>query len=516
MSGTNHPTGTGSGHSGQDPKALIATLERHFAGLRDLEHASSILSWDQEVMMPPGGAPARAQALATLTSVAIEKACDGELEQVAAHLGRIADELAPRDRRRVELARRKLAEVRAVPRALAVEFALAKSEALEAWRIARENSDFRSFAPSLARNLDLAKQIAEAKSGDADPYDAAIDTYEPGGTAAQFDPLLEELEDVTRELLGVVRQASPSQDSDHLSGDFPTDAQRKVVADVVRAMGIDPARSRLDDSTHPFCGGTGPGDVRMTGRYDAQDLRSGLFGAIHEAGHGLYEQGLDPELARSVLGGAVSMAIHESQSRLWENLIARSLPFWTHWTAHIAGHFPTALKGASPEQLWRSVNRVQPSLIRIEADELTYNLHIILRYRIERELFAGSLSVDDLPERWNTEMQASLGITPRNDAEGCLQDIHWAMGAFGYFPTYSIGNLYAAQFLEAARLDLQDLDTEIARGQMGGLSEWLAKQIHSQDRLFTADQLVQRVTQKPLSVDAFRRYATDKVQRLTN
>ncbi len=497
-----------------DPKANLATLERHFAGLRDLEHAGAILGWDQEVMMPRGGAGTRGHALATLTSVAIEKACDPELEAAVEQLERQTDDLSAAQRRTVELARRRLLEVKAVPKDLAVEFSLAKSGALEAWRVARAEDDFASFAPALERNLDLSKRIAQARSAGADPYDAAIDHYEPGGSAAQFDPLLEELEQLTRELLEVVNGSRQRPEDELLTRAFEIDAQRDTVAEVAGAMGIDPSRSRLDLSTHPFCGGVGPGDVRMTGRYDREDLRPGFFGAIHEAGHGLYEQGLDPKRARSVLGGAVSMAIHESQSRLWENLIARSQPFWKHWTARLRKRFPDTLAGVRPEQMWRAVNSIRPSMIRVEADELTYNLHIILRYRIERELFTGTLAISDLPERWNTAMQESLGLTPRNDAEGCLQDIHWAMGAFGYFPTYSIGNLYSAQFLEAARRDLPNLDADVARGNMSALSDWLGKKIHRHDRLYTADQLVRRVTRKSLSVDAFKRYATAKVEAL--
>jgi carboxypeptidase Taq len=276
-------------------------------------------------------------------------------------------------------------------------------------------------------------------------------------------------------------------------------------------MGIDLTRGRLDLSTHPFCGGVGPDDVRMTARYDRRDMRGGLFGAIHEAGHGLYEQGLDARRVRSPLGGAISMAVHESQSRLWENNVARSRAFWKHWLPRLKRAHPQ-LKGVTLDGVHRAANEVRPSMIRVEADELTYNLHIILRYEIERDLIEGRLDVADLPDRWNAAMHELLGITPRNDAEGVLQDIHWAMGLFGYFPTYSIGNLYAAQWMETARKEIRGLDGRIEKGQLAPLRQWLHDRIHRHDRIHTADALVKKVTGKPLGTDAFERYITRKIQ----
>jgi carboxypeptidase Taq len=269
----------------------------------------------------------------------------------------------------------------------------------------------------------------------------------------------------------------------------------------------------MDLSTHPFCGGIGPDDVRMTARYDRKDMRCGLFGVIHEAGHGLYEQGLDTRRLRSPLGGAVSMAIHESQSRLWENNVARGRPFWKHWLPKLKRCHPQ-LKGVTLDGVYRAANVIRPSMIRVEADELTYNLHIILRYEIERDLIEGRQDVRSLPDRWNTAMHEMLGVTPKDDAEGVLQDIHWAMGLFGYFPTYSIGNLYAAQFMEAARKAIRGLDTKIAAGNLAPLRDWLGKNIHRHDQLYTPAQLVKRVTGKPLGVDAFARHIRGKVKEL--
>jgi carboxypeptidase Taq len=251
----------------------------------------------------------------------------------------------------------------------------------------------------------------------------------------------------------------------------------------------------------------------MTGRYSPSDLRGGLFGAIHEAGHGLYEQGLEPSRARSPLGGAVSMALHESQSRLWENLVARSRPFWRWALPRLRRRYPWMI-GVTMDGMWRAANAVHPSFIRVEADELTYNLHIILRYEIERDLIDGRQQVADLPERWNRDMQDLLGLHPKDDAEGVLQDIHWAMGLFGYFPTYTLGNLYAAQFMGAARRQIRGLDARIAKGELGVLREWLRENIHRHDQLYTAEQLVRRVTSEPLSTDAFEKHIEAKVKAI--
>ncbi len=492
----------------------LAEIEEHFAGLCDLDNASSILGWDQEVVMPPGGAKLRARSLATLAAVTFEKTSDPRLLDLVRDLRDRSAQLTSRQNRMVDLAWRRIREVTSIPKELAIEAALAKSEALEAWKKARAADDFPAFAPSLERMLAIAKRKASALSEGRDPYDCAIDHYEPGGTTATFDPLLDELEALTVDLLERVRSSRVKLDESPVKGAFDVEQQRAFVAEVIQAMGIEMSRARLDVSTHPFCGGVGPDDVRMTGRFDGRDLRPGLYGAIHEAGHGLYEQGLDPRRARSVLGGAVSMAIHESQSRLWENLIGRSKPFWKHWIGPLRKRFQKTLVGVRAVDMWRATNTIRPSLIRVEADELTYNLHITLRYRIERELFAGSLAVRDLPERWNTAMREALGLSPKDNAHGCLQDIHWAMGAFGYFPTYSLGNLYACQFLEAARSALPELDSQVENGDLAPLASWLHTNIHRHDRIYTADQLVKKVTKRALSVEPFRRYATSKIEAL--
>ena len=511
--------------------ASYADLERRFAELRDLSVAQSLAGWDQEVMMPPGGADARAHTLAALAGVVHAKSTDPALVRLVEALHRRPGRLPRPQRRGVELARRAVLKATRIPEALARELALAESRGLETWRQARKARDWKRFAPALQHMVELKREVARrsaaaagrgagrgagngrAGGGTRRLYDELLDDYEPGATVASIDPLLERLRDVTTPLVAAVVKSGVKVGLRPLVGRFDVERQRDFAREVVTAMGIDLGRGRLDLSTHPFCSGLAPGDVRMTGRYSASDLRGGLFGAIHEAGHGLYEQGLDPRRARSPLGGAVSMALHESQSRLWENLVARGRPFWRWALPRLRRRYP-ALAGVTVEAMWRAANAVQPSFIRVEADELTYNLHIILRYEIERDLIEGRQQVGDLPQRWNDGMARLLGLRPKHDAEGVLQDIHWAMGLFGYFPTYTLGNLYAAQFMDAARAQIRGLDRRLARGELVVLREWLRENIHRHDQLYTAEQVVRRVTGKPLSTEAFERHIRGKVRAI--
>ncbi|MGQ0554208.1 MAG: carboxypeptidase M32 [Planctomycetota bacterium] len=488
-------------------------VERRYAEIHDLSVAASLAGWDQEVMMPPGGAELRAHTLAALAGIVHERTTDRKLVALVESLHRRRARLAPQQRRGLELVRRRVRKAACLPPELARELALAESRGLESWRRARTKRDFARFAPDLEHMVELKRRVARLTGTRGAEYDALLDDFEPGATTAAIDPLLAELRAFTVPLLRKIVASGVRVDSSPLTRRVAVEAQRELTRHVVTAMGIDLQSARLDLSTHPFCSGLAPGDVRMTSRYQPDDLRGGLFGAIHEAGHGLYEQGLRTERARQPLGGAISMAIHESQSRLWENFVARGRPFWTWFLPQLRRASPR-LRGVSVEALWRAANAVRPSLIRVEADELTYNLHIILRYEIERELISGRLEVRELPVRWNDGMAELLGLRPAHVGEGVLQDIHWAMGLFGYFPTYSLGNLYAAQFMEAARRDLRGLDQKLAKGQFLPLREWLREQIHARDQLDTAEQLVRRVTGRPLDVDAFARHLRAKASAI--
>ena len=496
-----------------------AELEERFAELRDLTVAQSLAGWDQEVMMPPGGAETRAHTLAALAGVVHAKSTEPGLVRLVDGLHRRQSQLRPHQRRGVELARRAVLKATRIPESLAKELALAESRGLETWRVARKAKDWKRFVPALKHMVELKREVAKRSAAAAGRgrsgslYDELLDDFEPGATVAALDPLFERLRAFTAPLVEEIVASGVKVSLKPLVGRFDVERQREFAREIVTAMGIDLAKGRLDLSTHPFCSGLSPGDVRMTGRYSPSDLRGGLFGAIHEAGHGLYEQGLDASRARSPLGGAVSMALHESQSRLWENLVARSRPFWRWALPRLRRRYPWMI-GVTVDAMWRAANAVRPSFIRVEADELTYNLHIILRYEIERDLIEGRQQVADLPERWNSGMQDLLGLRPKDDAEGVLQDIHWAMGLFGYFPTYTLGNLYAAQFMAAAYKQIRGLDGRIARGDLLVLREWLRDHIHRHDQLYTAEQLVRRVTGEPLSTEAFEKHILVKVKAI--
>lgn len=493
--------------------AAFQELEQRWGEIADIESGLGILGWDQEVMMPRGGVAARSRTMATLTGLIHERKTDPAMVALVRRLSRKGIKLTPRQRRAVALARKAVDKAANVPAELARKIALAESSGVESWREAREKGDFSLFADELSRMVDLKRELARVRSKRGKVYDALLDDFEPGATMDDIDPLLTELKTFTQKLLKRVVNSGVEIDVSPLVGRFDVDAQRSFARSVVLAMGIDLDCGRMDLSTHPFCGGVGPGDVRMTSRYDPSDMRGGLFGVIHEAGHGLYEQGLDPRRAGTPLGGAISMAIHESQSRLWENNVGRSRPFWKYWLPRLRRAHPQ-LKGVNLEKMWRAVNCITPSMIRVEADELTYNLHIVLRYEIERDLIEGRIEVRDLPDRWNGAMVDLLGIEPRNAAEGVLQDIHWASGLFGYFPTYAIGNLYAAQIMESARKGIRGLDRRIEQGDLVPLRDWLKIQIHCHDQVHDAAKTVRRVTGKPLSTDAFRRHITRKVKAI--
>ena len=466
-----------------------------------LESASDALAWDQEVMMPAGGAAPRAEQLAALSRIAHARETSPEfLDALAAAEAEAAGQ--PGDDFQVtelRLWRRRVDRETKKPTSLVTAIAEAQSLAQHEWAAARSSDDFARFAPWLERLVGLKRDEAACLAGDQeDPWDALADEFEPDVRAADLEPLFATLRPALVELLGELRERGTPVDDGWRTEPFPADAQEALVRAVSAAMGFDFHHGRLDRSTHPFCSGTHPGDVRMTTRFADADVADALGSTMHETGHGLYEQGLPAAATMTLTGKAVSLGIHESQSRLWENHVGRSRAFqdWLHPLA--VRHLGERAGRFSPEAMWRAVNRVAPSLIRVEADEATYDLHVMVRFVVERELLSGALPVADLPARWNALYTDHLGIDVPNDREGCLQDVHWACGLFGYFPTYTLGNLYAAQFMEAARDDLGDLDHDFATGSFGRLRAWLRENIHSTGSRLTAAALCERVTGRPL------------------
>ncbi len=485
--------------------------------LNDLSGAATLLAWDQEVMLPPRGVPARARQSAALAGVRHERLCDPELDALIEACA--GDRLDAVDAAIVREARRARDRAVKVDRSLVTELAEATSLAQQAWAQARERSDWPGFAPHLTRVVDLKRREAAAIGCGAEPYDALLDDFEPGARAADLAPLFARLRMELADLLATVTTAARGDKAAGdpgalLTGDFAVAAQEQLSREVLAAMGFDPSAGRLDVSAHPFTSATSRGDVRLTTRYDQRDLRVGLYATIHEAGHGLYEQGLPAELEGTPVSDCASLGIHESQSRLWENLIGRSREFWTCWAPRARRLFPAALAHADAEDLHRAVNVVRPSLIRIEADEITYNLHIVLRFELERALLAGDIQVAQLPALWDAGMRQSLGVTPARDAEGVLQDIHWASGLFGYFPTYALGNLYAAQFHAQAATELPDLPDLVSRGQTGPLLDWLRRKIHVRARLWSAAELCRDVTGRDLDTEPFLSHLRRKFGQL--
>lgn len=493
-----------------DARAAYAELLRRYAEVRDLSSAAALLSWDQETMLPRKGAAARGQQLATLAGVRHERFTDprvGELlADCRADFGSF-DELQKAQLRELTT---DFDRATKLPKELVEQFAAAESAALEAWRDARAKSDWPAFAPHLSRLLELLRRKCEVLGFGARRYDGLLDDYEKGATEASLVTLFADLRSRLAPLVGQVLERADRADASCVKGTFEIAKQEQLADVVVRAMGFDLDAGRIDRSSHPFCSGIAEGDTRLTRRFVEDDLRPALYGVIHEAGHGLYEQGIGVELARTPLGEACSLGIHESQSRLWENIVGRSLPFWRAFAPTAARLFPS-LRGVSPEQLWRAANRVERSLIRVEADELTYNLHVAVRFEIERALVRGDLAVADVPAAWNGQMKELLGMVPGNDAEGCLQDIHWSMGALGYFPTYTLGNLYSAQLWEAAQRELPGLDASIERGELLPLREWLRTKVHAEGRRYPAAELIERATGAPPSAEPFLRYLRTKL-----
>ena len=490
----------------------LQQLRQILAEVTDLNRAALVLEWDQETYMPPGGVQGRAEQLATLLRLS-------HVMFTGADVGRLLDALedelssAPFDSDEasiVRVTRRDYDQARKLPPDLVAEIARAGSVARPVWEKARRDEDFNLFAPYLAKNVELNRRIADALGYRDRPYDALIDRSEPGMTTKQLTAIFAELKEAIVPLVaGIARNADAVDDSVLYRG-FDPDLQVSYALDVVKRLGYDLERGRQDISTHPFSTGFGPGDVRITTRVSRDFFNECLFGSIHESGHAMYNQGMSAEIDRTPLWDGASPGVHESQSRLWENLVGRSLPFWRHFYPSLRKAFPQPLTGVDEEAFYRAVNRSHPSFIRVEADEVTYNLHVLLRFELEIELLEGKLEVKDVPEAWNARFKSYVGLDVPNDREGALQDIHWSFVSFGIFPGYTIGNLVSAQLMEKIRADIPDLDAQVEKGQFAALLGWLRKNVHRHGRKFTPDELLERATGKPLTAAPWIAYVRKK------
>ncbi|MDD5309405.1 MAG: carboxypeptidase M32 [Deltaproteobacteria bacterium] len=470
-----------------------------------------LLAWDQRTCIPAKGHAHRAEQLAVLARLMHGRATDPRVGEALARVEGTDVTADPRSAPAVNVREWRRAYDRAVriPERLAVELARATAEGETTWEEKRPQNDWDGFAPVLARILELAREKAEAFGYASEPYDALLDDYEPGETAANLEALLSGLKTGLTALLGRVRGSARKPDTSLVSGHFPRAAQEAFGREIAETIGYDFEAGRLDPSAHPFTIGIGPGDTRITTRYFESFLPASVFGTIHETGHALYEQGLPQEHWGTPMGGAVSLGVHESQSRLWENMVGRSRGFWIHFLPRAKKRFPS-LDGASADAFVAAVNSVAPSLIRVEADEVTYNLHILVRLELELELMRRRIEVRDLPEAWNRKMEAYLGVVPPDHASGVMQDVHWSAGLIGYFPTYTLGNLYAAALFDAASRELGDLDAMFAKGEFAPLLGWLRRNVHGKGGMLLPRDLVAEVTGAPPGPGPFVRYLENK------
>ena len=466
---------------------LDQQLGERLGELADLGHVGHVLGWDQQVMMPAEGGPGRGEAMATISRMHHERLMDPQLATLLDAAADAEPLIARAVRRDHDVARR-------VPGELTAELSRAGSDGYAAWLQAREANDYAIFEPALRRNIELARRYAACFPEAEHPYDPLLDRFEPGTTTAQVAALFDRLRSGLVPLISEIAMRPARQ---ALAGDLPVAAQREIGLQIIKAMGFDERGWRLDDAVHPFASSPGRGDVRVTSRFDDHSL-TGLFALMHEVGHGLYEQGVDPALARTTLDTGVSLGVHESQSRLWENLVGRSPAFWSYWLPRLRERLPLALRDIELDAFIRAINVVRPTLIRVEADEVTYSLHVILRFELELALIEGTLETADLPAAWAAKMKQFLGIEVPDDLRGVLQDIHWSEGIIGYFPTYAIGNVLAAQLWRAARVDVPDLDGQIERGELQALREWLREKIHRHGRLLPPPELVEQAIGGPL------------------
>ena len=496
------------------PYARLKTEMRELAVLGSI-HLT--LTWDQEVMMPPAAAGLRSEQAAILSTVLHERRTSAHVGELIAACEADAEVMADPDAAaNLRTLRRDFDRAARLPMELVRETAAVSTLAMHRWRAAREADDFPAFAPWLERLVRLNRDTADARGvpegGEA--YDALLENLEPGMRAAELDRVFGELRTGLVPLIRELRENGTGPDTGWMRIPLATEAQVAFNRGVVERMGFDFDGGRLDASTHPFCVGAGPGDTRLTARYDGGLLLSALHGAMHETGHGLYEQGL-PKAGRFglPLAQAASRAIHESQARMWENFVGRGRPFWEWALPELQRQVSNpAVARLDVDTVFRGLNEVEPSLIRVSSDEATYNLHIMLRFDLERAMLRGDLPVAELPGAWNDRMRSDLGLEVPTDREGVLQDIHWSMGAIGSFPTYTLGNLYAAQLWDALGAELPDLDDQLRRGEFGGVLGWLRTNVHAHGRRYTAPELCERATGRPLGHEPLLRYLEGKLR----
>jgi carboxypeptidase Taq len=499
--------------------AKLDELRERLAEISDLGRARALLAWDERTHMPPAGIEPRAEQLATLARIHHERLVSDELGRVIEAAGTELDS-APYESDEVSLvrvARRGWEKARRVPADLRAEITRTSSLAEHAWEEARANSDFSAFLPHLERNVELRRRYAdcfEGFEGFEHEYDPLLDDFEPGMTTPEMAAVLGELRDGIRPLIAAIAESGVTVDDSCLYGDYPLDAQDALARELVAGLPLQEGAWRLDTTVHPFATAISPADLRITTRFDPNYLGTSVWSVLHEAGHAMYENGVPPALWRSPLASPSSLGFHESQSRLWENWVGRGRPYLEHVMPRLKERFPERLGAVDVETIYRAANKVEPSLIRVEADQVTYNLHVILRFELELEIFGGRIELHELPEAWNARMRDYLGVEVPDDAHGVLQDVHWAGGIFGYFPTYALGNVIAGQLWDRIASELPDVEAQIGRGELGGLRDWLQENLHRHGNKFMPKDLIERVVGGSIDVRPYVAQLRDRAAEI--
>ncbi len=490
-------------------------LKELLGEVSDIGRAASVLDWDQQVNMPPMGGEARGQQLATLGKIAQEKFTSDEVGRLIEDVKQEFAGADPNsdDASMIRVAARNYDKSKRVPPAFVAEQAIVSSKAFEAWVEARGKSDFSIFRPHLEKVVELVQKYISFFPPADHPYDTLLDDYEPGMKTQEVKDIFDALRPKQVKLIKAIASSRQVRD-DFLHKKYNEQKMWSFGETIITKFGYDWKRGRQDRAPHPFETTFSVNDVRITTRFEADNPMATLFSTMHESGHAMYEQGVNPAYERTSLAGGTSLAIHESQSRMWENLVGRSLPFWEHFFPALKKTFPSQLDGVSVKSFYKAINKVEPSLIRVNADEATYNLHIMLRLELEIAMVEGKVAIKDLPDLWNTKMQEYLGITPPNDARGVLQDIHWSGGMIGYFSTYALGNLVSAQLWEKINKDIKDLDEQTRKGKFDDLLGWLREKVHKHGHKYDPQDLVQKVTGSKITPEPYVRYLTKKYSEI--
>jgi carboxypeptidase Taq len=483
-----------------------------------LSTVSALVGWDQKVMAPKKGRMLFSKAYSALETEIFKLMVSKEMGELLAELS-AEDSLNSLDdvtKARIRERKQFYDKSNTIPANLYQEYATLTSEANHIWEEARENNDFNHYLPYLERIIEMKRKFADIFGYSGHPYNALLDEFEPGLTVEKLDPIFTELRRVSVELLKRIQNSLHKTPDEIFEQSYSIEKQKEFNKYILPIIGFDMEAGRLDETVHPFAQTMNTGDVRITTRYLENNVRSALFGTIHEAGHGIYEQNINPDYEGTVLRNGTSFGIHESQSRFLENMVGRSKEFWNYFFPTLQNHFPEQLSEVSVEDFYRAINTVKPSFIRVEADELTYNLHIMIRYEIEKGLISGEYKAKDLPTIWNKKMEEYLGIVPNTDSEGVLQDVHWSFGGLGYFPSYTLGNLYAAQILNTIEKEIPDFYETIQAGKFDVVNEWLHTNIHQYGSLITPNELIVKVTGEELNAKYLADYLEIKYSSIYN